>query len=413
MKGKPVNNIIFITSTNLACNPRCLKEVELAYELGYDVTVFAFDMANWTRAVEKQIKERLPKLKYYSLQTSRKPFFTWLSNSLQAKFAGVIYRLGLRTTFLSAVVTDKRTLTLLSALRKSKPIGNIIIGHNPGAFYPAWWLSKKTGIPFAIDIEDYHPGENNGSVGKEAVTKLMNAILPHAEYVSFAAPMIKDATLLQFKEQKLPKPPFVINNVFSFKEFSKPEVSGNGQTDKLKLVWFSQFISFYRGLDEILPLLDLYKERMELTLIGNLDLNFKSAVLDKYNFIIVKEPIIQQDLHACLGQYDIGLALESNKSDDNRKICLTNKIWAYLQAGLCIWANNTPAQVQFASEFPKHTSIIDMDKKETVTKLIHETLNKLSQIREGKISRWEINHRISWEAENVILKNQWDKITRN
>lgn len=403
---------IFLTSTNLASNPRCLKEIELAYQLGFEVTVFAFKMGNWTHAAEDQIRKRLNGIEYHSLQATRTPFFPWLMNAIAAKGAKILYKLGCKSLLISAAVTDKRSITLLSAVRKKVPKCDLIIAHNPGAFYPAWQLSAKTGAPFAIDIEDFHPGENNGPLVDDTVTKVMKDILPNASYVSFASPLIREATLSLFKKGHLRKT-LLINNVFPEREFPKPVSSDHDRCEKLKLVWFSQHISFNRGIDEILPLLEPFSTKLQLTLIGNLDLNFKVAVLDKYSFITVKGPMSQEQLNKSLGDHDIGLALESNKSGENRKICLTNKIWAYLQAGLCIWANNTPAQEQFARQFPHHTFIIDLDNKETVITLLQETLKNFSGLIRGKSTRWEINQQISWEIEKKTLIEQWDTVVQS
>lgn len=404
--------IIFLTSTNLASNPRCFKEIVLARELGYDVIVFAFDIPNWTRKVEEQIRGQLPEMEYYSLQTSRLPWLPWFINSLAGKAGRKLYQLGWRSTWISAIATDKRTLVLLKALQKERPAGDLIIAHNPGAFYPAWQLSHKTGIPFAADIEDFHPGENNGRVAKEAVTRLMQAILPKAYYISFASPLIREATLSLLNKASL-RTSLVINNVFSSREFPQPKFVGNSKDEKLRLVWFSQHISFGRGIDEILPLLEPFSAKLQLTLIGNIDLQFKQTVLDRYTFIKIEEPLPQALLNASLGNYDIGLALESNRTDENRKMCLTNKIWAYLQAGLSIWANNTPAQLQFAQEFPLNTIVIDLNHAEIILTLIRTTLETLSETRKNKLARWEINQQVSWETEKKKLIKQWETQVQN
>src|SRR5438105_1847315 len=97
---KPLK-IIFLTSTNLASNPRCLKEIELADEIGYSITLYAFDIPNWTRKVEKEIKLRLNRLEYYSLQTAKTPLIPWLIYSLTAKAAKLLYKLGWKSTLIS------------------------------------------------------------------------------------------------------------------------------------------------------------------------------------------------------------------------------------------------------------------------------------------------------------------------
>ena len=44
--------MLLITSTNLACNPRCLKELRLLIALQAKVTVLAFNLHNWTTSKE-------------------------------------------------------------------------------------------------------------------------------------------------------------------------------------------------------------------------------------------------------------------------------------------------------------------------------------------------------------------------
>jgi hypothetical protein len=62
------------------------------------------------------------------------------------------------------------------------------------------------------------------------------------------------------------------------------------------------------------------------------------------------ETIPQAGLNKYICSFDIGLAIEQKTSDFNRDICLTNKIFAYSQAGLYILATNTSAQKLFMEE---------------------------------------------------------------
>jgi len=43
-----MKKILFLTSTNLASNPRLLKELRLAVTHGYDCTVMQFQLGNWS-----------------------------------------------------------------------------------------------------------------------------------------------------------------------------------------------------------------------------------------------------------------------------------------------------------------------------------------------------------------------------
>ncbi len=61
-----------------------------------------------------------------------------------------------------------------------------------------------------------------------------------------------------------------------------------------------------------------------------------------------------------MSDFDIGLAIEDPTADENRNICLTNKIWSYFQAGLYIVATNTLAQQQFMQLFEQHGCICSL-----------------------------------------------------
>jgi hypothetical protein len=176
--------------------------------------------------------------------------------------------------------------------------------------------------------------------------------------------------------------------------------------DLLKLVWFSQNIDFNRGLEKILPVLDGFASEIELTLIGNLRSGFNHQQINHRKYIRVKEPLPQKMLHLSLDHYDIGLALEDGTEDENRNICLTNKIWAYVQAGLYIIASGTPAQVQFAAGYPDQVMVLPNDES-GYKQIIGSLILQKKQIRIGKPGRFTAAKAISWEQESEKLLTIW------
>ncbi|MBS1756688.1 MAG: hypothetical protein JSU03_05375, partial [Bacteroidetes bacterium] len=51
--------ILFISTHNLATNPRLVKEIELALANGFSVEVVCFIFRNWSYAINEQMIERL------------------------------------------------------------------------------------------------------------------------------------------------------------------------------------------------------------------------------------------------------------------------------------------------------------------------------------------------------------------
>jgi hypothetical protein len=63
---------------------------------------------------------------------------------------------------------------LLRKLQRKQEKFDLIIGHNLGSLYPAYWLAKKEKTKFAFDVEDYHPID----IGKylESLINIMNML---------------------------------------------------------------------------------------------------------------------------------------------------------------------------------------------------------------------------------------------
>ncbi|NMD29667.1 MAG: hypothetical protein GYA79_08130, partial [Bacteroidetes bacterium] len=66
--------ILFISSLNLATNPRFVKEIKLALANGFSADVICFEFNNWSNAFNQQIKKDIGHANIYSIPAGRKPF---------------------------------------------------------------------------------------------------------------------------------------------------------------------------------------------------------------------------------------------------------------------------------------------------------------------------------------------------
>jgi glycosyltransferase involved in cell wall biosynthesis len=306
----------------------------------------------------------------------------------------------------AAASISKRSLQLLNWNPPAGFVPDLVIAHNPAAFYPAYFFARKWSAPFAIDVEDYHPGENIASSVKLASARLMGKLLDKAAYVSYASPLIREYALKHTKRKS--NSHVVVNNVFPHSEFRKL-AKESAPKAKLKLVWFSQHIDYGRGIERILPILDRYSDCFQLTLIGSCRSVFRKQEVARRNYIVCKEPLSQAELHAELGLHDIGLALEDPLEDLNRDICLTNKIWAYFQSGLFIVASDTLAQRSFIHQFPDH-GVLTSFASESVCQTAEYLLANRTRILLGYADRFDKSKSYSWEQECGQLICQWRKV---
>jgi len=395
--------ILLLTSTNLTCNPRCLKEVKLLVDLGAKVTVVAFNLHNWSDSHEAAINKDLPTVQFHYLESTRKDLIPWLMASLMEKSARRLFQLFPNNIFFTAMAVSKRSWYLLRWCKRSKLKPDLIIAHNPAAFYPAYSFAMQRTIPFAIDLEDYHPGESIKSSIKSAVTSLMAKLLPLAGYVSYASPLI-----MEFSKKiaaDIGKSDMVINNFFAAKDFDDASTIPEG---KIKLVWFSQNIDFGRGLEEILEVVALFSQSIELTLIGNPKEKFCKQYLQNKDGIKIIPSMHLSALHKAMANYDVGLAIEPGK-DINNTIALSNKILTYFQAGLYILASDTPAQKKFLEAHPNHGIATSLSKYE-LSNTIKALLQSKNQIRSERDKRFKNAAVYNWENESKPLVAKWQEM---
>ena len=398
-------NILLITSTNLACNPRCLKELRLLIALQAKVTVLAFNLHNWSTSKEVTLNKEFTAVTFHYLETTKKDFYNWVVSSVIEKMAGLFSKLLPQSVFWASLAVSKRSWLLLQWLKKTNCNPDFIIAHNPPAFYPAYWFANKKNIPFAIDVEDYHPGENLPKSVKNGVTTLMKSLLPKAKYISFASPLIMNESIRLVGPAI--KSSIVVNNFFSEKDFVNIPIEFY---EKLQLIWFSQNIDFNRGLEEMLDVLTDYEDEIALTVIGNP----KQLFCDKYLYNKKNIEIINSlpalELIKMMNKFDVGLALEPGK-DLNNDIALSNKILIYFQAGLYILASNTTAQEKFLNNHPSH-GIITSLKKHELKKTLDFLIEKKNEIRDTKNERFKNSSAFNWEYESMGLVKQWVTILR-
>ena len=395
MTGK---KILFLTTASVATNPRLLKSYLYWRDQGCTCQVIAFRLNNWSDSLDDHLVKKY-NLDLLSIPAAKQNHLFWLLASLLNRFLAFFPSSLLSIQFL-AYASNKRSWQLMQYLKRNDFAYDHIEAHNLGALYPAYYWSKEKKKTYSFDVEDFHPEEKiSFQKDKEKVRRylLMKKLLPFAKYVTAASPLIAEET-----QKLIHKKVVTVNNSFLEAEFKSPK--NLKINNKLKLLWFSQYISFGRGLEYFLEAAWHYKKHLQICLIGDLNEEFKSKVIvPKQEFIELKPTMPQEDLHAVLADYDIGLALEDGKEDYNREICLTNKIWAYYQAGLFILASKTKAQTQFMEQRPEHGQLISLEKNE-LTSALKDLIEDKALIQSFKEKRYRKAKTESIEYEMEKLK---------
>ncbi len=396
---------MFISTVNLSMNPRILKEMRLASSLHYEVSFLGYHLGNWSDELDNQIRKQMPDVKYIYLDATRKKFLPWLRRSLLERVNRVIWKLNKSSLFLSSTASTKRAFSLIHFAKKVKPGDfDLVIGHTLGSLYAVSIISGNITCPFGFDLEDYHPGEHISGNREDEIHRrewLMRKILPEAKYISSSSPIIGRLTkdLCQLDDRKM----ISILNFFSASEFKSPV---SQKSPKIRLIWFSQFISPGRGLEMmIISAWDKLKDHFELTIIGGS--GEEPGRTFQGEGIRICSPLPQSELHASLSEYDIGLALELSSRDINKDSALSNKMLAYYQAGLYILATDTAAQKDFIENHPESGKFFSQTKTDSLLTVIEEIRRDITSIRSDALKRFQDAVQHSWELESDKLKAIW------
>jgi glycosyltransferase involved in cell wall biosynthesis len=394
-----LRKILFITTSNLATNPRLVKEIELAMRLGLSCTVVQFKLGNWSDQKTELLKLKYNKIHFIEISATRKPLMNWLKSSFVELFFSRINFKYLNIKHLAYSI-NKRSYLILKETNNLQVEFDWIIAHNPGSFYPAYILSKRIEAKIGFDIEDYHPGETDNVEKSLRMLKLMNCLLMKANYCSFAAPLIQK----EF-ELKIPNNTnrwFTIINGFPKSEFIEPMPF---VSEKIKIVWFSQNITPLRGLEKFINIIADFQDLIELHLIGDLTLSNKVKLLQSNSKIVIHSPMIQKELHRFLSTFHVGLATDL-PLNRNRELAITNKLVAYAQAGLFIVSISAKAH----NEFLKHSGLsfkIIENEDVQIRQCFEELVEFYKKGKLNSVNQFEIASKFSWESINSELIEVW------
>jgi len=339
--------ILLISSGQPSLNPRLVKEADSLCDSGYEVTVLYAYWNTWGTLFDKQL---IAAKKWRAILVAGDPD----DNRFTYFLSKVIFRIAqkINNAFTGKILMDVAIARPAFFLKREakRHIVDIYIAHNLGALPAAVTAAKTHGKPCGFDAEDFHRNEVSDDVNNTDVilkANIEDRYLPQLNYFTTSSPQIADAYFKLYPDLK----PAVLLNVFPTYAI-KQKVDTKGS---LKLFWFSQTIGANRGIESIAAALSLLnKPDFELHLLGNLspnDQDFINKIKNSGITVTLYEPIPPNDIIAFAGQFDIGLALE-NQVPYNRDICLTNKIFTYMQAGLAIVASDTLAQRTFIADNP-------------------------------------------------------------
>jgi len=225
----------------------------------------------------------------------------------------------------------------------------LVYGGTSAALAAVAEAARDQGVPYGLDLEDFHTGEQSAQVGELNVIaeRVEHLVLAGAAFLTTSSAMIADAYADKYGLR-----PRAIHNTFSL---DLPEPSGSHEGEPLKCYWFSQTLGAGRGLEDFIRAAGHARLPAQLPLRAGVSQPYLD---DLMRFSRATAPSLAITLHEPGGPdamvqlargYDLGLSGEE-PTVVNRCLCLGNKIFTYLAAGVPVLLSATPAQARLGQD---------------------------------------------------------------
>ena len=283
---------------------------------------------------------------------------------------------------------------------------NYFVGHCLGGVAAAALAAEKVGARFGCDLEDFHDAETDAALNdpaqRNATERLQSVFLPRAAHLTAASPLIARAY-----EEKYRVRPHVVLNVFPLREAPAAPVKRPppSAATPARLYWFSQTIGSGRGLEAMLAIVGRMKTPVELHLRGFGSRDYTahlSALARTHNAehaLRVLPPAPAGEMVRLAADADLGLSIEES-TPLNRDLCLTNKIFVYLLAGLPQLLSATSAQTALAPELGEAALLGDLARPAETAARLDAFFGDAGRVARGRESAWRIARaRFCWDRE--------------
>ncbi|GAB3927717.1 glycosyltransferase family protein [Mucilaginibacter myungsuensis] len=390
--------VVLVTPTQPSLNPRLVKEADALNEAGYDVTVLCCYWNAWGAASDDEIlATRAWKVIRVGGDPVQKRITYFISRVLHKVFNILTDKF--RLTAFTHLAVARGSLFLMREVANHK--ADLYIGHNLGALPAIVKAAKKFSAKCGFDAEDLHRYEATYDRGQASYNRnryLEDKYFGELNYLTTASPLMAQ----EYGELYPDKRPVAILNVFP----KGPTFAKSINNGVIRLFWFSQTIGPHRGLETIIEALALLPEApLELHLLGegNMYADYIKELINGRPNIHLHHPIPSDQLITFASQFDIGLAAELN-IPHNHDICLANKIFTYLQAGLAVLASDTVAQKQFMTEHPTIGQCYKLNNAADIASKLNLWLQQRELLLHNASAALKLGHgEMNWESESQKL----------
>lgn len=396
--------ICIVSPGNLASNPRVLKEAAALHGAGYGVTNVVCDYSEELKDVDDEIVAKVP----WKVVRVPRPLGERGTMIVANRLARLVTAAGARVSPGLAALASGGPVSTLRRAALAVP-ADLYIAHYIAGLAAAAPVARRRGAMLGFDAEDFHSGEGTGGADEDFRMKMIETIeraaLPSCAYVTAAAPMIADAYAATYGIATTP-----VLNVFPLDMApAAPSPVAAGEASGLKAYWFSQTIGLDRGLQSFIEAMARTSVRVTLDIRGSnrwgggdrlMAMARDLGIGDRISILPKAPPDEMVTLSAA---YDVGLSLETGGTESHR-ICLGNKIFTYLLAGVPVVMSDTPAQRALAADLGAAALLVSLSDPASIAAGLDRLGESPAALADAKRAAWRLGHdRYNWDVEQDIL----------
>jgi glycosyltransferase involved in cell wall biosynthesis len=403
--------ICIVSPGNLASNPRLVKEADALHCAGYDVTAVACDYSAELRGIDDEIEARVP----WTVVRVPRPIGERAVALAARRLARAVAATG---AAVPAALAARAAGGPISTLRRAAGgIGaDLYIAHYVAGLAAVAPVARQRGAMLGFDAEDFHSGEGTGGADENFRMKLIEAVeraaLPSCAYATASSPMIGQAYAGRYGVA-----PTTVLNVFPLDMApAAPQTSATlGDPTRLKAYWFSQTIGLDRGLQPFMRAMARTRSHVTLDIRGGNQwgggdrLMAVARELGVADLVAILPKAAPDEMVRLSAAYDVGLSLET-PSTENHQICLGNKIFTYLLAGVPVMMSDTRAQREFAPALGAGGMLVSLSDPGTIAAVLDGLGEAPARLAEAKRTAWRLGReRYNWDVEKDFLLKAVDR----
>lgn len=399
----PTRSVCVVSPGSLSSNPRLVKEADALHGAGYDVTAVVCSDSNALGAFDDEIVARVP----WRVRRATRPA-TDRYVSRAARALGRLMSAGGRT--LGPSLASAAYGVPAGALRRATVAvrADLYIAHYIGALPAAVAAVRQHGGMLGFDAEDFHSGEGGEGPAEafrmQMAEQVEGATVPSCTHLTAASPLIGQAYSARYGVT-----PVTVLNVFPLDMAPLAPATTSGPSNQLKAYWFSQTIGLDRGLQAFLKAMARARARVTLDIRGSNRWGHGETLMALARELGIAAqvrllPMVPPDEMVRLAaSYDLGLSLETGLTE-SRRLCLTNKIFTYLLAGVPVMLSETPAQRALAPDLGAAAALVSLDDPDGIAGEIDRLAEMPQTLAKAKDKAWQLGQqRYNWEVEREVL----------